>query len=280
MAYKANSMYVGRYVGPPLIWQWQRVPGDIGCSGPESVVALDTRHFFVGPSDFYVFDGTVPQPIGQDVREWFFQHLNLPYRANIVGTVDVPRSLVYWYYPSINSPTGALDSVLIYNTLTGKWGKRALSTQVPVIYISGAISYDALGSLWATYDALPTTAYDSPFWLQDQTVPGVFVGNILYSVTGEPGATWLRTGDFGDLTEWSFLTRVSPRYRITPTAGTATNYYRATTGEALTTDATVPLNRSRFDFRRSARYHAARLDHSGKVALDGLDVSIKGSTRE
>jgi hypothetical protein len=280
VAYKATSMYVGRYVGPPLIWSWERVPGEIGCAGPECVVQLDTKHFFVGPSDFYVFDGTVPQPIGQDVREWFFQNLNLPYRANIVGVSDVARSLVYWYYPSINSPTGALDSVLIYNTQTGKWGKRGLSVQVPVLYVSGAITYDTLGSLYATYDDLPTTAYDSPFWLADQTVPGVFQANTLYSVTGTPGASWLKTGDFGDLTQWSFLSRVSPRYRITPTTGTATNYYRATTGGTHVTDATANLNRSRFDFRRSARYHAIRMDHTGKWAVDGLDVDLKRTTPE
>lgn len=167
VAYKASSMYIGRYVGPPVVWSWTRVPGDIGTPGAESVVTIGTRHFFVGPSDLYVFDGTVPQAIGADVREWFFKDLNLPYRSNIVGTVDVPRSLVYWHYPSTASATGALDSVLIYNTMTGKFGKRLLATQVPVLYISGAVSYDGLGALYATYDALPTTSYDSPFWLTD-----------------------------------------------------------------------------------------------------------------
>lgn len=42
VAYKNTSMYLGRYVGPPLIWAWQRIPGDIGCSGAESVVVVGT----------------------------------------------------------------------------------------------------------------------------------------------------------------------------------------------------------------------------------------------
>lgn len=174
VAYKYNSMYLGRYVGAPVIWAWTRVPGDIGTSGAESVVTLGTQHFFVGPSDFYTFDGTVPRPIGGDVREWFFLNLNQQYRANIVGAVDVPRSLVYWYYPSVNSTDGALDSCIVLNTLTGKWGHWTVNTQVPVLYVSGAITYHGLGALYATYDDLPDIAYDSPFWLSDQTVPGVF----------------------------------------------------------------------------------------------------------
>lgn len=84
VAYKNTSMYVGRYVGPPVIWSWTRVAGDIGCSGPESVVVIGTKHFFIGPADIYVFDGTVPRPIGgatfnssaTPVREWFFANLN------------------------------------------------------------------------------------------------------------------------------------------------------------------------------------------------------------
>lgn len=280
VAYKATSMYLGQYVGPPLIWSWQRVPGDIGTAGAESVVTLGTAHFFVGPSDFYVFDGTVPQPIGQDVREWFFKDLNLPYRANIVGTVDIPRSLVYWYYPSTASASGALDAVLIYNTLTGKWGKRSLSAQVPVIYVSGAVTFESLGTLYSTYENLPSTAYDSPFWLVDQTVPGVFQGNVLYSLTGQPGSSWMQTGDFGDMTGWSFLSRVTPRYRATPATGTATNFYRATLGETPVTDSASSLSRTRFDFRRSARWHSIRLSHTDTAVLDGLDVDLRGVTPE
>jgi hypothetical protein len=280
VAYKATSMYLGRYVGPPLIWAWQRVPGDIGCSGAESVVSVDTRHYFVGPNDFFVFDGTVPQPLNAPIREWFFNDLNQTYRANIIGAVDLPRSLIYWYYPSVDSTSGALDSVLIYNFRTDAWGKQALSIAVPVQYTSGAVTYDSLGTSYATYSALPAIAYDSPFWSADQTVPAVFVGTALYSLTGAPGASWLKTGDFGDLTDYTFLRRVTPRYRTTPSAGTATNYHRDTLGETATTDATATMSRNRFDFRRSAHWHSLRLDHTGPVVLDGLDVDLVTASRE
>lgn len=205
VAYKNTSMYLGRYVGPPLIWSWQRVPGDIGCSGAESVVAVGTQHFFVGPSDFYVFDGTVPRPIGAPVREWFFANLNATYRDQIIGVADTARNLVYWYYPSTASTTGAIDSALVYNYRTDRWGKWAVSIQTAVQYSSGQITYDGLGALYATYDDLPSIAYDSPFWLADSTVPGVFQSGVLYSLTGTPGASTITTFDFGDSTDFSTL---------------------------------------------------------------------------
>jgi hypothetical protein len=137
VAYKATSMYLGRYVGNPLIWIWQRIPGDVGCAGAESVVTVESRHFFIGPNDLYLFDGTVPQSLNAPIREWFFANLNLPYRSNIVGAVDLPRSLVYWYYPSTASANGALDSILVYNFRTNSWGKRSLAVSIPVQYTSG-----------------------------------------------------------------------------------------------------------------------------------------------
>src|SRR5690606_3682073 len=120
VAFKATSMYVGRYVGPPLVWSWTRVPGEVGCVGAEAVVSVGTTQYFVGTDDFYVFDGTVPRSIGAPVKEWFFENLSAPDRHNIVGVVDRARSQVYWHYPSVNGG-GTLDACLIYNYKTDKW---------------------------------------------------------------------------------------------------------------------------------------------------------------
>lgn len=299
VAYKPTSMYLGRYVGPPLIWAWQRVPVEVGTAGPESVVVVEDRHYFVGQNDFYVFDGTVPQPLNAPCREWFGANLNETYRSNIVGAVDIPRSLIYWHYPSINSADGSLDSVLIYNYRTNQWGKQAMAIAVPLQYSFGGMSYDALGSNYATYEDLPAISYDSSVWTANTTVPAVFKGGFLYSLTGTPGGSWIKTGDFGDMTDYMFLRRVSPRYRyIAPfirdpsdpingppsipveTVTFATNYYRDTLGDTQTQDTRVNMSRRRFDFRRSAHWHAILMEHAGPMSMDGLDVDIASASRE
>lgn len=280
VAYKSTSMYLGRYVGPPLIWAWSRVPGDIGCASKRGVVVVDTRHYFVGPDDFYIFDGTYPRPLDAPLKEWFFADLNASYAQNIVASVDLPRSLVYWHYPSKNSSSGAIDSHLVYNFRTNAWGKRRMSVETPVLYVSGSITYDNLSSRYATYNDLPSIAFDSPFWLTDQTVPGVFQGVNLLSMTGSPGASWIKTGSVGDISGYVLLKRVSPRFKSLPTSATATNYYRNTLGDPETQDNTATMTRSRFDFRRSAHWHSVRIDFVGAAGLDGLDVDIAGATKE
>lgn len=287
VAYKDTSMYLGRYVGPPLVWQWDRVPGDIGCSGNESVVVVGTQQFFIGPSDFYVYDGTVPRPIGgatfnstaTPVREWFFENLNQQYKDRIYGVADIPRDLVYWYYPSVAS-SGELDMCLIYNFRTNQWGKQAIGIQAALLYSSGQITYDGLGALYATYDDLPNIAYDSSFWLADSQAPAVIQDGVLKTITGEPGPSWLVTGDFGDMVNFSMLKRVVPRYRSQPSSATGTNFYRYSLGEPRVQDFTVPMMRGRFDFRRSARWHSYRFDFPGRMAINAVDMEITGVTPE
>lgn len=280
VAYKANSMHLGQYVGPPLIWSWQRIPGDIGCSGQEAVVVVGSSHFFVGPNDFYVYDGTVPRSIGAPVREWFFTNLNGLYRSNIRGGADLARDLVYWYFPSTAS-TGTCDTCVVYNLRTNRWGKFTRAIEAVIQYSSGNVTFDGLGSLYATYDDLPNISYDSPFWITDNTVPGVIgTDHKLYSLTGVPGASYLVTGDMGDETGYSLLRRVTPRYRLTPAAGQGTNFYRYDLGTDPVQDQTVPQSAGRFDFLREARWHRVRFDWSGSVTLNAITPDIAGTTPE
>jgi ligand-binding SRPBCC domain-containing protein len=90
----------------------------------------------------------------------------------------------------------------------------------------------------------------------------------------------LVTGDFGDEIEWMYFDRVTPRFRLTPTVASATNYYKSSLGDAVTQGTTIAMNRNRFNFMRDAHWHRVRFDFSGAMALNGLDVSIVPSSQE
>ena len=116
--------------------------------------------------------------------------------------------------------------------------------------------------------------------LDREYIGSVIVGDGMYAVVGEPGASWLTTGDFGDLTRWSMLRRVVPSYRADPTTATMTNFYRSSMGAAPVQDATVPVMRERFDVRRSARWHRARFDWTGRMTINGIEVDTAAVTPE
>lgn len=272
VVYKDRSMYMGRYQGPPIIWSFLPVPGEIGAPCQEAIVSIGTAHMFVGFDNFYVFDGTRPQPIGDDVRIWFFKDLNSTYRYKIIGSHDVANALVYWYYPSNSSANGAIDSAIVYNYRRGKWGRVKRSIQCAVNYISGQINYDTLGSLYATYDDLPIASYDSPVWLADKALLAVVDStNKVKTVYGVGENSSFTTGDFGD--DWQYTTIQGLRLRnsVEPATAACQSYGHATIGAGLTSGPSSTLADGKFDLLNSARWHRVRVDMTGDVEVIGYD---------
>lgn len=278
VAYKADSMYLGRYVGLPIIWDWQRIPGTVGCASHEAVVSVNNAHYFVGAQNIYVFDGATVQPIGDKIARWFFSQLNNTYKNNIRGIADASKDLIYWYYPTASS---TLDACIVYNYVSGEWGRISGSIQAPVDFISGQITWDNLGTLGSTWDDLPQVTYDSGFWLADSTQPAIIdTTNTLRTLTGAPTSGYFTVGDVGDLVDYTFLKRVSPRYRITPTTSNAINSYADTLYGPWTVDATAQGNKNRFDFRRSAHFHRVQINTTGSCAVTGVDFTINAASPE
>jgi hypothetical protein len=72
VVFKAESMYLGRYVGTGTnspIWDFVRISDKIGCLGHRSVTSIDNALAFVGRDDVYAFDGTRPTPITRGIIE-------------------------------------------------------------------------------------------------------------------------------------------------------------------------------------------------------------------
>ena len=283
VAYKESSMFLGRYVGPPVVWQWTRVPGDIGTHGNGCVVAEGTRHFFHGGDDFYVFDGSAPRPLDCPARKWFSRDLNWQYAHRIASSYDQETGVVYWYYPSTASVSGDIDSVISYNVATNRWGRQRVGQAYgyPVQAVSriatAAMTYEGIPG---TYDTLPEVPYDSPFWLSSTLGNAIVVNGKFYTPSGVPATSWIVTGDFGDLTSWLFLRRVTPAYVVNPTAATLTATMRETLGGAPTSAATLPSVRGRFDLRHNARWHRLMFVWNGDMTITGFDADVVRTTPE
>lgn len=278
VAYKARSMFLGTYVGAPAVWSWIRVPGEIGCISHEAVVSITTAHIFIGDFNIYKYDGTKPVEIGNNIKKWFFSNLNKPYKNLIRGLHQEDDSQVWFFYPSITSTTN--NSAIVYNYVTGTWGKCSIASECPVEYLSGLITYDGMGTVYSTWDDLPSLAYDSPFWLQTTQIPAIFdTAHTLKTLTGvSAGGSWV-SGDMGDDSKFSTLTRTRPHFVMAPSSGTMTNYYRNNTGASLTIDQTTQFSNGKFDVIRSARWHRASYTFDGDFEVIGDEVMlIKGES--
>ena len=273
VAYKERSMFIGSFVGAPLIWTWQQIPGEVGTPSSEAVINIGSQHVFIGQEDIYTFDGTRPVSIGSPVKQWFFRDVHPAYRYKIIGTHDRSKSLAKFYYVSANSTDGTIDSCLIYNYQVKKWGRSNRKIEACVEYTSAGLTYDSIGTTYGTWDSLPAISYDSPFWTKEALTPAVFdTSHTLMQLSGISETSSLTTGDMGDDSTFSTITRVVPRFLAKPSSATISDQHRDVLGDSPTVDAPVPMVNGRFDVLQSARWHRFTIEAVGDMEITGYDV--------
>ena len=278
IVYKNASMYIGQYVGPPIIWAWQQITSDTGAFSQEAVVSTESKHYFIGDNGIFVYDGTRPQPIGTiEVKNWLKSVINQTYKANCKASYDKINSLVYFFYPSQLS-SGGLDSALVYNTITGAFGKVTKNIKALLTYSSPNLTWLQLGSLYATWGGWPTTI----LWLDvsffGAEVGMSYVGNddkIGVFNVGGASESYLVTGDNGDDTMFSTITRVRPRFLKAPTNGTLTHYWKNGEGADVQTGQMVSMSDYKFDLLKSARFHRLKFNFTDPVEITGYELLAK-----
>jgi hypothetical protein len=235
VAFKNTSLYYGVYQGPPVIWAFNQISPIVGTPSQECVITIGTKLFFLG-SDYqvYSFDGSSVTPIGDEVREWMADNWSATYQANVYSYHDQPNSLIYWYFCSKNSSDGIPDRCLVLNYRTGKFGRADNKVEAALQAISGAITWDTLGSLpgVTTWDTLPAIPYNSPFWAAASFLPAVVTtDNTLRSLAGGSLSSSLTTGWFGDDYAYQYVQGIIPRFKQRPTTCSGSAALMANLGE-------------------------------------------------
>src|SRR4029077_5731547 len=144
------------YEGPPVIFRFDKIATDIGCSVPGSVAGFVDRAFFLHKTGFYmVSGGRKVVPIGRDkVDRTFWREFDEANAHRCSAAVEPVGGLYIFAYPS-NGSGGTPNRLLIYNWTTGFWSRVVIETELVFNGISQQ-SYtleelDAFGNL----DTLP-----------------------------------------------------------------------------------------------------------------------------
>lgn len=275
VAYKSNAIYVGQYVGAPVVWDFRQLPGNIGAPSQEAVVTTGTAHYFIGQDDFYVFDGTRPVPLNPPIRDWFFDNFDAKFANKICGTYDQASRRIFWWFPTLSS-SGALAKCIVLNTKTMQWGRMDIPIEMASDFVTSGVTYDGVGSLYATYDDLPTTiSYDSPFWNSSGSTLSVFKSDHKsYTLSGTPEASSITTGVHGDNQIFSTTTRVKPRFLSEPPTSQMLYSYSNADVSSFQQNITSQYMNGWYDMRWSARWHRFELQFSGTMKITGYDATI------
>ncbi|WP_288074949.1 hypothetical protein [Pseudomonas sp.] len=280
IAYKERSIYLGQYVGPPAIWDWSQISGgDSGCVGKLAICDIGGAHFFVGPDNFWLFDGTRPIPIGDGiVRRWFIEQSSADYLYKTTCVFDRENNRVWVFYPKAGS--SECDGVLVYHVQSKQWGRADRSVQTALMHVSPGITFDTWDTAGSSFEALPSVGFDSPFWSSGARVLSVFdAANQLQSYTGNSVSSSLTTGEVGDDDALSKLQQIRLRYSSAPSAATVQTLYSSNSGTGFVIGASGSLNDGKFDVLRSARWHKATVSFTGPVRITHINATFKPAGR-
>jgi hypothetical protein len=268
--YKNKTIYMGRYVGTPSIWDWVPVAGgEAGCVGKEAIDDLGGVHMFVGDENIWQFDGTRPVPMADGtVRQWFNDNCNPSFRYRCKVSFDRKNNRVWIFFPSNSSET--CDSALVYHVGNKKWGVSNRSVEAVLAYISAGLTFSTWDDAGSTYDTLPATSYDSPFWLAgDPSLAAFNTSHQLQTLDGDSTSSAFTTGDIGDDSQYSLLTGIRLRYApgFSPTTGTVQTYHKANSGDSYTTGSAGSIADGKFDVMNEDRWHKAAFSFTGQVKV-------------
>jgi hypothetical protein len=273
--YKERSTYLGRYVGPPVVWAFDLIAANAGAICQEAVLDTGSAHLFIGRDDFWLFDGSVPKPIGAPVKQWFFAHSDSTYRQNIRSYFDQYQNIAWWFYPA-NGSGGALTHAIVYNLNNGRWGHVAMKMQAVLLFQQPDTIYDDWppGSI-VTFDSIPDAPFDSPVFDTSAAVMAIFgTDNKIKSVIGPCTAASMTTGDIGGDDQFTTLTRVTPRFILSPNSAAMTHSTRDSSGGDLEERGACTMDGNRFDPLASGRWHRLRIDCAGDFEIVGLTPTL------
>ncbi|SDN51944.1 hypothetical protein [Polaromonas sp. JS666] len=281
VAYKHRAIFVGIFVGTPVVWQWNLIPGgEAGVVGQEAVCDIGGAHFIVGNDNFWLFDGTRPAPIGDGVtRQWFLNNSSPTYRYRTKVSYDKQNDLVRVNYPSLTS-TGQCDATLVYHVKKKQWGNDDVTTEASLNFIAPGVTIDGLDAFSSTIDGLPDVPFDSQYWLSGGQTPAYFnSSHRLVSLNGTTASSSFTTGDMGDDDAVTLIERFRVRFEQSPTTASATGFVKFNEGDALMAGATNAINDGKFDLRQSGRFHRVRVDMTGdhkEYAFDAKPRALGG----
>lgn len=277
IAYKNRAIFIGIFVGSPVVWQWAIVPGgEAGCVGQDAVCDIGGAHFFVGNDNIWLFDGTRPTPIGNGiVRQWFFNNSSAQYRFKTKCTYDRQNNLVRVFFCS-SASGGAIDTCLVFHVIKQEWGRADVAIEATLNYIAPGVTINGMDAYAATIDALPNTPVDSQFWLSGGQTPAYFnTAHQLVALNGTSGTSSFTTCDVGDDDTVTTLTRTRVRFTSAPTTATATGLSKFNEGDSLATRSTNAINDGKFDLRQSARFHRVQFNFTGDHKETGYDIALQ-----
>jgi hypothetical protein len=118
LVFTDTSLYAMQYLGPPFTFGVQLISENITIGGPLTAMAVDDQVFWMGLSEFYIYNGAV-QRLPCTVRDYVFNDMNTAQMEKVTAGLNTENSEIWWFYPSAASTEN--DRYVVYNYMEKAW---------------------------------------------------------------------------------------------------------------------------------------------------------------
>ena len=234
------------YVGPPVVFQFDKISDKIGCDFTKSVVQIGSIAYFVSRSGVYRTDGVTVQNLTENKCAEFLRLAIKNGNDDIYGAYHRFKKLIYWTYNDVSVARRA-TKMLVFNPEEGRFTTA---------------DYNAASAIYGTTGVENQQGQSTGF------IFGFSLTNTLGSLSATAGSATITTGEVEiNPGGRAFISGVKPNVQSTGTAPAITVRVGSRNDLGTTpsyTATTTPTTRTGFaDFRVDAKYHRAEVQLVG-----------------
>ena len=128
-----EAVYGMSFIGPPFIFSFRLLATNCGAAGKNVLLAVDNRVYWMGKSNFFLYDGSVKE-IPCPVQHFVFDRMQTDYIDKVVVGHNKAFNEVIWFYVSTSNSAGASnpepDSYVSFNYQDLAWSIGTLNRTV------------------------------------------------------------------------------------------------------------------------------------------------------
>jgi hypothetical protein len=244
MIWTDTATHTMQYVGAPFVFRFRHIGDATGLIGPHAAAEFNGIPFWMGDSNFFMWDGGAVRTLDCTVRRYVYDDLNTIEADKIFGGINSEFNEITWLYPSASS--AECDRYVSYNPLENYW-----------VYGTGKFT------VWndrGIYDNVITGGSDS--YLYNNEPAG------LYTADGDPMTSYIESAAFEieDGNKMMLIRRMVPDVSISSGGAVSftmtTKRYPQATEEVVKGPYQIQPGTQKIDFRARGRQARIRLETS------------------
>ncbi len=147
LIFTETDVHLMSYVGSPFAYGIKKIGDANGIAGPNAVISIGDRVFWMGENAFWSYDGVIRQ-VDCDVADYVFRDMNVLQGAKVAAGHNSEFGEVWWHYPAKTSLEN--DRYVIWNYRENWWsfGQMARTFWIDKDVWSHPIAGDPAGHLY------------------------------------------------------------------------------------------------------------------------------------